>query len=76
MRGHEGGRGAFGFPRFIPAPTLIAANPGQNDEKRSQDKAAIARPKLAGAFGAEVFRNLIKNIGQGGPRSENRPVQG
>ena len=44
MRSHEGGAGALRLSRFVPAPALIATNPGKHDKKRGQDKPAIPGP--------------------------------
>ena len=76
MGGHEGHAGLFSLPRFVPAPALMGANAGQHEDKRAQDQGPVALPNPAGAFSAKVFRNLVKDIGQGDPRSERRLAQG
>jgi hypothetical protein len=54
----------------------MGANAGQHEDKRAQDQGPVALPNPAGAFSAKVFRNLVKDIGQGNPRSERRLAQG
>jgi hypothetical protein len=47
----------------------MSTNTGQHEDQNAQDQGPVALPKPAGAFSAEVFRNLVKNIGQGGPQA-------
>jgi hypothetical protein len=48
----------------------MSTDASEHEDKRAHHQDAIAFPQLAGALSTEIFRNLIEDIGQGGPRSE------
>jgi hypothetical protein len=47
----------------------MGANTGQHKDQQTQNQGPVALPQSAGALSAEVFRNLVKNIGQGDPQA-------